>query len=292
MEGHETSRFQLQTLMQKNGAVMTAGGLLLAGLLGVRVVQLEQRSAVRESPPEAVRKTAGPQAYGTKPVASADDTLAAPGEAVRAELENLRAELAGLRKEVAALEKKRRESARATAASGIQPGDWQSHTGFLSPPRERIEHWTGGDKRRWGHEQAAGEPDTHQPGDIPSAWASKDPDGGEEWLQLDYDRAVDLQQINVIESHNPGAISKVAAVLPDGSETIVWEGSMDASEADELVSSEFSVAGNVHAQSVKVYLDTARVPGWNEIDAVQIVGRDGSKQWATASRASSSYADP
>ena len=50
-------------------------------------------------------------------------------------------------------------------------------------------------------------------------------------------------------------------------------------------------AGNVRAQSVKVYLDTARVPGWNEIDAVQIIGRDGSKQWATTSRASSSYPD-
>lgn len=67
---------------------------------------------------------------------------------------------------------------------------------------------------------------------------------------------------------------------------------MDPSGSDELVSSEFPVDGTVRAQSVKVYLDTARVLGWNEIDAVEIVGRDGSRQWATASRASSSYADP
>ena len=64
------------------------------------------------------------------------------------------------------------------------------------------------------------------------------------------------------------------------------------SAGDELVSSEFKVGGAIRAQSVKVYLDTARVPGWNEIDAVQIIGRDGSKQWASASSASSSYADP
>ncbi|MCW1924285.1 hypothetical protein OKA05_17095 [Luteolibacter arcticus] len=157
---------------------------------------------------------------------------------------------------------------------------------------QAIEHWTGGDKRRWGHEQAAGEPDTHQPGDIPSAWASKAPDGGEEWLQLDYERPVDLQQINVVESHNPGAIRKVVAVLPNGREATVWEGTMDPSAADELVSSAFPVEGNVRAQSVKVYMDTSRVAGWNEIDAVEVVGRDGTKQWASASRASSSYADP
>jgi hypothetical protein len=155
----------------------------------------------------------------------------------------------------------------------------------------RIEHWQGGSKRNWGHEQAAGEPDTTQPGDIQTAWASKAPDGGEEWIQLDYDRAVDLKQVNVVESHNPGAISKVVAVMPDGSESPIWEGTMDPSAQNELVSSDFQVGGKVRAQSVKVYLDTSRVPGWNEIDAVQIIGRDGSKQWATASRASSSYPD-
>lgn len=165
-------------------------------------------------------------------------------------------------------------------------------TGFIPAETPAIvEHWTGGDKRRWGHEQAAGEPDTGQPGDIPTAWASKAPDGGEEWIQLDYDRAVDLQQVSVVESHNPGAISKVVAVLPDGTESPIWEGNMESSSGDELVSSDFKVGTPVRAQSVKVYLDTARVPGWNEIDAVQIVGRDGSKQWASASRASSSYAD-
>ena len=165
-------------------------------------------------------------------------------------------------------------------------------TGFIPADEPAIiEHWTGGDKRRWGHEQAAGEPDTGQPGDIPTAWASKAPDGGEEWIKLDYDQVVDLQQVSVVESHNPGAIRKVVAVLPDGSESPIWEGTMEPSTGDELVSSDFKVGSPVRAQSVKVYLDTARVPGWNEIDAVQIVGRDGSKQWASASSASSSYAD-
>lgn len=181
------------------------------------------------------------------------------------------------------------------AVEASQPsGGWLSFsesTAFV-PANEAIPHWTGGDKRRWGHEQAAGSPDTQSAGDIPSAWASKKPDGGEEWIKLDYDRFVDLDKVSVVESHNPGAISKVVAVLSDGSESLIWEGRMDPSTQDELVVSDFPAAEGVRARSVKVYMDTARVPGWNEIDAVQLVGRDGSKQWAAASSASSTYADP
>ena len=41
-----------------------------------------------------------------------------------------------------------------------------------------------------------------------------------------------------------------------------------------------------------LHLDTTRVSGWNEIDAVELIGRDGSRQWATSAKASSSYAGP
>ncbi|MEM7148145.1 MAG: hypothetical protein AAF591_23785 [Verrucomicrobiota bacterium] len=157
--------------------------------------------------------------------------------------------------------------------------------------RGRVEHWTGGPKRSWGHEQAAGEPNTPRAGDISTAWAPKAQDGGEEWLQLDYEDAVDVSQINVIESHNPGAISKVTAIGEDGQEVVVWEGAMDPSETDELITSEFPVSQAVRANQLKVYLDTRRVSGWNEIDAVELVGENGRKQWAIGSSASSSFSD-
>jgi len=54
----------------------------------------------------------------------------------------------------------------------------------------------------------------------------------------------------------------------------------------------FSLPAGVQANQIKVYLDRRRVPGWNEIDAVELIGRDGSRQWATSAMASSSYAEP
>jgi hypothetical protein len=278
--------------MKKLPILLTAGALLVAGSLASRVVHLERRlaSAEQQRPADPARPLPAGKSAERIPPSSPD--AEAPDSRVAAELASARAEVAALKQQISEASQARRPSARTpdliSGSLVVEP----MQTAFVPSDKVAIDHWTGGAKRRWGHEQAAGAPDTDQPGDIPSAWASKSPDGGEEWLQLDYDRFVDLQQINVVESHNPGAISKVVAVLSNGREATVWEGTMDPSASDELVSSAFPVSESLRARSVKVYLDTTRVPGWNEIDAVEIVGRDGRKQWATSSRASSSYADP
>jgi hypothetical protein len=147
-----------------------------------------------------------------------------------------------------------------------------------------------GTKRAWGPEQATGEPDTFQAGDISTAWASLEQDGGEEWLKLEYEKSVDIAEIRVRETHNPGAISKVTAFLANGTELTLWEGVEP--QATAPVEMSFQVPDTVNAKSVKVYLDTKRVPGWNEIDAVELIGRDGSHQWAKQASASSTYAQP
>ena len=169
---------------------------------------------------------------------------------------------------------------RLMSLSGSEVPDAQ---GDLGPPGRPI-------RRSWGEEQATGAPDTHQAGDISTAWASKLPDGGEEWLSLDYSNQVYLSEVRVRETYNPGAISKVAAVLANGQEQVIWEGVTEPGEAP--IEKVFPVSGNIYAKGVKVYLDTRRVPGWNEIDAVELVGRDGTRQWASQATASSSYADP
>ena len=143
--------------------------------------------------------------------------------------------------------------------------------------------------RGWGPEQLLGPPNTTQAGDISTAWASRNPDGGEEWLKLEYPQAVDLAEVRVRETYHPGAIVKVTAFFPNGQEVTLWEGRERAAQAP--TESSFPVNGSVRASSVKIYLDTRLVPGWNEIDAVELVGRDGSRQWATSATASSTFAE-
>jgi len=146
----------------------------------------------------------------------------------------------------------------------------------------------GEPKRPWGPEQALGAPDTPEGGDRQTAWASQTPDGAEEWLRLEYDKPVNVAQVRVRETYNPGAVCKVTAFSANGEEVLLWEGQDPTTEApDDFV---VEVAGNVFSKSVKLYLDSPRVPGWNEIDAVELVGKDGSRQWATGATASSTYA--
>ncbi|MBN1587888.1 MAG: VWA domain-containing protein [Pirellulales bacterium] len=145
-----------------------------------------------------------------------------------------------------------------------------------------------GTKRQWSPEQATGAPDTHQAGDIPTAWASLEPNGGIEWLQVEFDRAVNPAEIRIRESFNPGAVSKVVAVADDGSEQVLWRGQDPTSTAP----TDFVVRPNGAAacKTIRVYLDTTRRAGWNEIDAVELIGADGSRQWASHATASSTYA--
>ena len=42
---------------------------------------------------------------------------------------------------------------------------------------------------------------------------------------------------------------------------------------------------------IRIYLDSPKVPGWNEIDAVGLVDEKGTTHWAASARASSTYAD-
>jgi hypothetical protein len=141
--------------------------------------------------------------------------------------------------------------------------------------------------RSWGPEQLTGPPDTVGSGDIPTAWASREPDAGPEWLKLDYQNPISLAEVRIRETYNPGAISKVTAIQ-NGQEILLWEGTELPAQAP--IDFVLPVSGNIIAQSITVYLDTSRVSGWNEIDAVELVGKDGTRQWASQAAASSTYA--
>jgi hypothetical protein len=140
----------------------------------------------------------------------------------------------------------------------------------------------------WAAAQAAGPPDAGV-GDDPKAWASLQADAGAEWLELRYEKAVHVARVVIHENENPGAIARVVAFDAAGGEVVLWEGVEPARQKPAKF--EVKPARTARTDRLRIELDTTRVPGWNEIDAVQLVGADGSTQWAVAATASSSYAD-
>ena len=173
----------------------------------------------------------------------------------------------------------------------------------LDAVAQDFEPWPrpGMAKRAWGPEQATGAPDTPRMGDFQTAWASLQPDAGMEWLEVTFERAVMIDEVRVRESCNPGAICRVTATLEDGQEFVVWQGEAapknppapDEGRAAAPPPADFAAKcnGDAIAKTITIYIDSARVPGWNEIDAVELVGKDGTRQWAVQAMASSTYAD-
>ena len=144
--------------------------------------------------------------------------------------------------------------------------------------------------RPWGPEQATGKPDTRGYGDLPTAWATQNPDGGPEWLELSYEQAKPIQKIRVHCTFNPGALVKITTFQPDGQEVTFWEGEQNPKDETDLF--EVSAKGEpVTSQRIKLYLNTQRKSGWNEVDAVELVSGDGVSQWAKEAKASSFYGE-
>jgi hypothetical protein len=143
--------------------------------------------------------------------------------------------------------------------------------------------------RAWSAAQATGAPDTPIAGDHATAWASKQGDMGEVTLDLDFATPVLADEVRVRETFNPGAIVRILAFERGRGWETLWEGVAAVEEAPRWFAPPLRRAAFATG-TIRLVLDTDRVAGWNEVDAVELVG-DGRRQWATAARASSSYAD-
>ena len=121
--------------------------------------------------------------------------------------------------------------------------------------------------------QATGAPNVVKPGaDNALAWCPAQEDGGEEWLELGFETPVAASEIHIHASFNPGAVVRVLGAPEGGEWTELWagEGSPDAMPT-------LAVSPARELQRLRLELDTGKVPGWNEIDAVALIDSDGSR---------------
>ena len=146
--------------------------------------------------------------------------------------------------------------------------------------------------RQWGPEQATGAPDTWpNSGDLTTAWASATPDGQREWLELTYKTPVRPAAVLVYETYNPGAVDRVTGYDGKGAEVELWSGADPTRAGSDKGISVIPVHPDFDLTRIRIYLDSPKVPGWNEIDAVGLLDATGTTHWADGATASSTYAD-
>lgn len=127
------------------------------------------------------------------------------------------------------------------------------------------------DDSDWAARQACGKPDTDTDGDHPTAWASHKPDGGEEWLELTFQAAVRPVRVRIHETFNPGAVAKIEALDGEEKWRVVWKGKDTTAGSPGVLDAPLDLP-TFATRSLRITLDTAAVEGWNEIDAVQLIG--------------------
>jgi len=122
--------------------------------------------------------------------------------------------------------------------------------------------------------QATGASNTLTYGDFPTSWASHQADNSIQWLELEYSKPVYATDINMIETYNPGTLIRVDAKDNNNVYHTVWAGTDPGIGVSDRISwSNISFPQTTYPVSaMRLFFETDLVPGWNEIDAVQLVG--------------------
>lgn len=125
----------------------------------------------------------------------------------------------------------------------------------------------------WAAEKTTGSPDTPRCGDYQTAWATAGSDTTD-WLTLKFPVAVHVVAINIIQSFNPDQVVKVELIGPFERATEIFV--QEPHQVDQPCPYTLSIPVDRtegRFDSIRITLDQSVLGlGWNQIDAVELVG--------------------
>lgn len=143
-------------------------------------------------------------------------------------------------------------------AAAVAPNGVSSEYASMTPPDYKAV-------------QATKAPDVYPAsGDEPKAWASAMEDNQVEFIKVTYATPVVAKAVWVYETFSPGAISKITVTAADG-DHVVYTKAVPATLGicSHITSASTKTCSPISA--VRVDLDSPKVPGFNEIDAIGLV---------------------
>ena len=165
--------------------------------------------------------------------------------------------------------------------SGLKGADWAMKQDTIS--KEANGQWavTASASSSYndasGHDdsspfQATGVPNVDTEGDNGNAWTPKEPDAGLEWLDLVYSKPVFANAIRIRESAGAGAVAKVDLYDEQGQAHTIWTGTDPTTGLNYFMLNLPKTAFKTN--HLRLTLATNVISGYNEIDAVQLVGTE------------------
>ncbi|MCA9676542.1 MAG: hypothetical protein KC464_16030 [Myxococcales bacterium] len=121
----------------------------------------------------------------------------------------------------------------------------------------------------WSAAQVLGPPDVYPvAGDQVSAWASRGADDRVETLEVGLAAPHRLSAVEVYETFNAGAVSRIELIGVDGSHQVAYDGAAAALGSAAFRRHVEVGCTDVAITAIRVTIDSPAVPGWNEIDAI------------------------
>jgi outer membrane protein OmpA-like peptidoglycan-associated protein len=126
--------------------------------------------------------------------------------------------------------------------------------------------------RQYAAQQVLGKPNKLPiTGNSPCAWSpASEASTGEEWIKVGYRTPVKIKQIGVAENFNGGAITKIFAYDPQDKEYLVFTNRKDTTHVNGRMLNIYLKETPYKVAALKIVLDTRRIAGYNQIDAVGI----------------------
>jgi hypothetical protein len=137
----------------------------------------------------------------------------------------------------------------------------------------------------WSIEQCFGPPNDPT-GRAALSWCPL-PSTSQEWLQVEFDKAIRPASIVVHETYSIGALTRVSVFDNAGNEVTVWSGTQNKSGSVGTFTCPTRI--DFKTRRVKLYLNNTN---WSCIDAVGLSDANGKTTWATGATASSTYGSP
>lgn len=162
-----------------------------------------------------------------------------------------------------------------TTTSAVSPRQWASGVTASS------EYSASG----WSANQAAGAPNTDKCGDINTAWAPRSSGSDPEWLNLSFATPVQAIGVRVHETYNAGSIYQVDLVDTSGQSHTVWTGTDNTA-----CPGWFEITFPKTEYSVSNVILHTKIAGWEEVDAVELLGEGAGGAGASVPSSPSSVA--
>jgi hypothetical protein len=155
-----------------------------------------------------------------------------------------------------------------SAVADSAPEDPDTRIVWASKVRGFSTQYTDSD---WSAARALGAPDVPSGGgDDPNAWASESADDRVEFLEVGFDRPRHVRGVDIVETHNAGAVTRVDLIAADGTRTTAYAGRANPAATTPFRRRLSIPCSEKPIVAVRVTLDSANVPDWNEIDAIGV----------------------